>query len=53
MASVPMLNYAVQPMVQPNSEMQGFSNALLQGAAMRQDRLKAEQARALIGVLSK
>jgi hypothetical protein len=44
--AVPMLNYATMPVVQPPSEMQGFSNALLQAGALRQDRLKAEQARA-------
>ena len=44
--NVPMLNYAQMPVVQPQSEMQNFSNALLQAGALRQDRLKAEQARA-------
>lgn len=44
--NVPMLNYAQMPVVQLPSEMQGFSNALLQAGALRQDRLKAEQARA-------
>jgi hypothetical protein len=44
--NVPLLNYAQMPVVQPPSEMAGFSNALLQAGAMRQDRLKAEQARA-------
>jgi hypothetical protein len=44
--AVPQLQYATMPVVQPRSEMQGFSNALLQAGALRQDRLKAEQARA-------
>lgn len=44
--AVPQLQYATMPVVQPRSEMQGFSNALLQAGAMRQDRLKAEQERA-------
>ena len=43
--AVPMLNFAQTPIIQPRSEMADFSNALLQAGAMRQQRLKEQQAR--------
>lgn len=43
---VPQLQFAQTPVVQPRSEMQDFSNALLQAGAMRQERLLAERDRA-------
>lgn len=46
MAQVPMLNFASMPLVTPRSEIEGFSNALLNAGSMRQQRLdKAEAAR--------
>jgi len=45
MNGFPQLQFAQMPLIQPRSEMQGFSDSLLQAGQMRQQRLAEEQKR--------
>lgn len=42
--AVPTLNFATMPIINPRSEIEGFSNALLNAGSMRQQRLEKAEA---------